>query len=191
MTIRFEFDPTASSPDNKITQESHSFSVGQSRVFIPAEGRFYTRGLRVVDQTTGALLVPTQDYWVIEMDMEVTMSTGFETGYGIVVKPGIASVLVDYQVVGGDRLTNSGRTQLLEHFMSKDLDRVYWRQIMGRPTTFPPAEHHHTLADLNSWESVVARLDLIVAALTNPQQQSLDALVEHVANLVIDRLNTP
>ena len=189
MTYRFEFDPTASNPANKISNESFSFSASGTRVFIPAEGRFYTRGMKVTNAANGVLLVPTVDYWVLDMDMEVTMATGFETGYGIVVRGGIGSVVVDYQAVGGDRLTTSARAELLSHFMNRDLDTVYWRQIVGRPLTFPPAEHMHSLSDLKSWDSVVARLDLIVNALTRPNVANQDILIEHIVNVVLSRLN--
>lgn len=182
MTYRFEFDPTGVNPDNKIENEVHNFTHPSHRLFIPAEGVFYTNDLVVKDQSGNTLQALT-DYVAVVLH-EVTYQVGLEACCGLLIKNQAASsVSITYQAVGGEYGNVQTELQdLIDNTSPEIFSQVYWGQVVGKPVSFPPALHQHPLGDITNWAPVLDALDQILKSI----QHTNESMILNVLN---SRLN--
>ncbi len=182
MTYRFEFDPTGVNPSNKISNEPHDTTQPYKKLFIPAEGVFYTKNLVVKDQSGNTLQALT-DYVAVVLH-DVTYTVGLEACCALLIKKqSVSSVSITYQAVGGPY--GNVETELQELINNSDpaiFGNVYWGQVLGKPTSYPPALHTHTLGDITQWAPILDALDHIVKAIEN-QNESM------FFNMINSRLN--
>ena len=105
--IRYEFDKSARSPNNRVANESHVLSDKSIRVLRPNYGHFYAHTFSMIDKKTGNV-VPARSYYLEDPSETVADLTGYAAyGYVVITDATVSkNVSISYQTVGG-KFTNA------------------------------------------------------------------------------------
>lgn len=159
------FDPTAASIQNLILNEERPLAVLDKYLFVPSHGPFYVESLVV--RNGRDVLVQGVHYSVLVLHTEATLATAREVAVCIRIDDrSLDQVYIDYQAVGGQytSLVNVLR-QLKENSGGKLVSPIYFKDIIGKPDTFNPSAHYHSMWEFHGWEILINALDRVRQAL--------------------------
>lgn len=184
LIIRYPLDLSGMDPNNLVLGEEHSVADSNKKAVATTYGPFFTKGLVVRNAATGAPLTKNVDYVAAHLYQEATMRSGQEVCAVIIVKnPTVATISIDYQVVGGEfTAASSVIEQLLIDFESDDRP-ITWGMIIGVPDQFPPAAHLHDIGDLYGFEFLVEVLEGIRQAILTGDEASHDEIRQVIQEL--------
>nr|DAP57151.1 MAG TPA: structural protein [Caudoviricetes sp.] len=176
--IRYEFDKSARSPNNRVANESHVLSDKSVRVLRPNYGHFYAHTFSMIDKKTGNV-VPARSYYLEDPSETVADLTGFAAyGYVVITDASVSkNVSISYQTVGG-RFTNADVVSLNRKLEQLALDNrpVLWKNVLNKPTGYPAAPHVHSIYDTYNWQHVVYVIERLVQAQLTGDEASHDAI---------------
>ena len=176
--IRYEFDKSARSPNNRVANESHVLSDKSVRILRPNYGHFYAHTFSMIDKKTGNV-VPARSYYLEDPSETVADLTGFAAyGYVVITDATVSkNVSISYQTVGG-RFTNADVMSLNRKLDQLALDSrpVLWKNVLNKPTGYPAAPHVHSIYDTYNWQHVVYVIERLVQAQLTGDEASHDAI---------------
>lgn len=181
MPTTYTLDLTGASPANLITNEVHTFTTANDRIFPLSAGPFYTTGLAVYHGVTNVLLAPVTQYKALQMHRAGSLASGKEVCAIVIVEdPSVPSVRVTYQCIGG--IYSSEATLIRDLIDNNPLPEgpTIWGQIVGIPVQFPPTEHLHHVDNLYGAEEIVAVLERLRMAIAAGDSPSIAAIYQHV-----------
>lgn len=185
--IRYAYDPSGSSIDNLIQDEPHTLdSTTTKRIIIPTYIPFYTKSLVIIDKANGRTLDPSE-YYLSEFEETIQRPTGLEIADTIVITNRAVSdnVAISYQVVGGPyQLSPIDNILKLVKVLEKDDREVIYNYILGKPTSFPPAEHMHDIGDVYGMEYICYAIDRLTDVHKNGLKFQMMAIFDHLADMV-------
>ncbi|WP_257291943.1 hypothetical protein [Endozoicomonas sp. ONNA1] len=177
--IKYPIDLSANQLSNKIDDEVHVVSDGQSRIIVPHHSVFYSDTVVLTQRNTGVPLVNGTDYTFNYLHEEATLKTG-QPVYAVIriINSGIqGELLLDYQTVGGHYSTSiDAIISAIEDLMDAR-NIVHWDDILNAPISFPPSIHAHTYDDLVGTEPLVVALQEVAGALQGQHPGAIDALL--------------
>nr|DAS00427.1 MAG TPA: structural protein [Caudoviricetes sp.] len=183
--IRYEFDKSAKSPDNRVANESHVLSDKSVRVLRPKYGHFYGHTFSMIDKKTGNV-VPASAYYLDDPSETVADLTGFAAfGYVVITDATVSkNVSITYQTVGG-QFTNADIISLNRKLDQLALDNrpVLWKNVLNKPTGYPPPPHVHSIYDTYNWQHVVYVIERMVQAQLIGDEASHDAIWSAINSL--------
>lgn len=183
--IRYEFDKSAKSPDNRVANESHVLSDKSVRVLRPNYGHFYGHTFSMIDKKTGNV-VPATAYYLEDPSETVADLTGFAAyGYVVITDATVSkNVSITYQTVGG-KFTNADIISLNRKLDQLALDSrpVLWKNVLNKPTGYPAAPHVHSIYDTYNWQHVVYVIERMVQAQLIGDEASHDAIWRAINSL--------
>lgn len=179
---KYPLDLTGKNTNNLVLGEPHELSQGENRAVVPNYGAFFSESIVVRDADTGRVLKPREDFQAAQLYQEATQRTGLEVCAAIVVTDSNASknIEVDYQAIGGEfSYSVVGLRKMLEDL---DLDSrpVRWGDMLGKPSTFPPAPHLHDAGDLYGFEYLTEAIDALRHAIMTGQEAALGELRQYI-----------
>lgn len=182
--IRYQLDPSGSSPDNAVIGEVKTLSLTQIRAVAPQYGPFFTESLTVYDNGTGRLLSKDVDYKVVEMLQTATMKFGKEIAQLIlIVNPAVSgTVRYNYQTLGGLYQNSSEDLVNMYNTIMSDNRPVDFINVLNKPVEYPPTLHRHMLEDVYGFEPVVVQMERIRQAIILGDVPAFEALVDWVKN---------
>lgn len=177
--------------------ESHTLiqvSNKPNRVCVLDHGAFYSKGLLVRD-ATGRALTQGTDYKSTYIYNELSNLTGKEIMALIVVtNTAVKSpIAVTYQAVGGpfSISVKELKAVLAEMTAGTENVKIYWEDIIGKPTEYIPAPHTHDWWEIFGMSSTVTEIDRITsawkystAAIVNENNTFGDAYVQRARDAV-------
>lgn len=181
MPTTYPLDLTGASPANLITNEVHTFTTANDRIFPLSAGPFYTTGLAVYHGVTNVLLAPVTQYKALQMHRAGSLASGKEVCAIVIVEdPSVPAVRVEYQCIGG--IYSSEATLIRDLIDNNPLPEgpTIWGQIIGTPVQFPPTEHLHHVDNLYGAEEIVAVLERLRMAIAAGDSPSIAAIYQHV-----------
>lgn len=181
MPTTYPLDLTGASPANLITNEVHTFTTANDRIFPLSAGPFYTTGLAVYHGVTNVLLAPVTQYKALQMHRAGSLASGKEVCAIVIVEdPSVPAVRVEYQCIGG--IYSSEATLIHDLIDNNPLleGPTIWGQIFGVPVQFPPTEHLHHVDNLYGAEEIVAVLERLRMAIAAGDSPSIAAIYQHV-----------
>lgn len=181
MPTTYPLDLTGASPANLITNEVHTFTTANDRIFPLSAGPFYTTGLAVYHGVTNVLLAPVTQYKALQMHRAGSLVSGKEVCAIVIVEdPSVPAVRVEYQCIGG--IYSSEATLIRDLIDNNPLPEgpTIWGQIIGTPVQFPPTEHLHHVDNLYGAEEIVAVLERLRMAIAAGDSPSIAAIYQHV-----------
>ena len=183
--IRYEFDKSARSPNNRVANESHVLSDKSIRVLRPNYGHFYAHTFSMIDKKTGNV-VPARSYYLEDPSETVADLTGFAAyGYVVITDATVSkNVSISYQTVGG-QFTNADVVSLNRKLDQLALDQrpVLWKNVLNKPTGYPAAPHVHSIYDTYNWQHVVYVIERLVQAQLTGDEASHDAIWRAINSL--------
>lgn len=185
--IRYEFDKSARSPDNRVANESHVLSDKSVRILRPNYGHFYAHTFSMIDKKTGNV-VPATSYYLEDPSETVADLTGFAAfGYVVITDATVSkNVSISYQTVGG-QFTNVDVVSLNRKLEQLALDNrpVLWKNVLNKPTGYPAAPHVHSIYDTYNWQHVVYVIERLVQAQLTGDEASHDAIWRAIHQLSV------
>lgn len=199
---------------NLISGESYDINAAALPVVIAREGDFFGDTLRIKDGATGQNLVRDVDFAPTCFDIEATEAVGGRACYGAFqfLRPESApsKLLVEYRLVGGEYVNRVAPLIDAAINVMADKRQAEWKNILNKPTEFPPKLHNHYLSEITDFGALIQAIrdntQAILALMTNVEARltaliynldrsnraehtSILALIEHLNNQVGD-LNT-
>ena len=178
-------DLTMSLASNHIEREVKAFSKAEDRIFVPDGGPFFSQSL-IIKDNNGRDLKPQLDYKLLYLNEGATLEAGRDIVSVIwVMKETIASVLLDYRVVGGD-YGNTVNAIMQEIKKAGPIQKnVDWNvNVYGKPHQFPPAPHFHTPDTFTGWQMVYEQLEGIRKAIITGDDVSWEAHYNYINRLM-------
>lgn len=172
MATVYPLDPTGISPTNKIVDEikvvTPPTKITDANFIVPNITPFFKEGFSIRLGTR--VLVEGVDYQLVFR--HIAASTHFTReifgGIMFINKQFTGTVRLTYQVLGGE-FQNANPDAITE--FSKAIGAVRWitfDQILGVPSSFPPAYHEHDLeSDLIDMGDVVDAIEKLTLAIVN------------------------
>ena len=194
MYSNYEFDSTASSPNNLVINEVHALSNATALTIIAENGLFYTNSLIVANTNNPNVpYVAGVDYSFQGFDPFITAKTGFECASAISFNNSSisGSITMQYQAVGGLEGSTSGLVVQLQNAIAALGTQTHtWAQVQNKPTAYPPLPHPHNLltdlTGLNALTNVLGRIEynLSSARLPSLSSNSLEAQINRLLALL-------
>lgn len=172
--VKLELDPTGTNPDNKITDEPHILSNKEIRSLSPNYGPFFSNSVVVKEVITDSSGVETSrllerniDYKIVELHQEATVKYGKEiSSVVLIINKSVSSkVLLTCQLLGGHYCYDEYPVSNMYQAILNRANIVKFKDIIGKPTEYPPNLHRHLLEDVYGFEAVVDMLERIRVAL--------------------------
>lgn len=156
-----EPDYTGINPKYLVTNEERDLvDEGGYYLTLPNSGPFYADTMEIYDATTDARLVEDDDFTFDVFESDATRKSNKDVFAAIRFNKekyptlsDIPKIRLKYQFVGGPYHANiAGLIQAVS-----DLENVagivYWDNIEGKPTTYPPSFHLHKASDITHLDS--------------------------------------
>lgn len=162
---RYPFDRTGVSPDNLVQGEEHDLVGTKMKVLSPRNGAYYKDSLKIKMKNSPRVLVPNNDYVWMEMSVEATIESNHELEayyFALITNQDLSGkVVLDYQAVGGDYMSNADIVERTVQLLIDDGRPVDWATgVLNKPNTFPGDDHGHTTPEeLNSFQGLVAAVE--------------------------------
>lgn len=166
-TALYPYDPSGSSPTNRVTKELHSLQFHGNRTFIiPNASPFFSRTARVYNANTNEDYKEGVDYLFGHIFREACEAIG-QPIYGSIVflnESVNPLVGVDYNTLGGK--WGHDDPSLAEELANQSLnpEQRTWEMIQGLPESFPPIRHEDNLTQVMGFEQFMAIMDQLVEA---------------------------
>lgn len=183
--IKYPYDPTGLAETNLIVGEPHVIPLVKNRAFALHAGPFYANSVVVRTADTNVTLVRNTDYVILYTYQEATRKVGQEICAVIHVTNTAYSgtLLVDYQVIGGEFSSNVSAIQQLLQSLEIDNRAIVFDDLIDFPVTLPPAPHLHDVGDLYGMEALVDAINDLKNSIGNNTETLYDQLASRVANL--------
>ena len=175
-------DYTGVYPDYKKLNEA--VAVPANKIFIPAEGAFYTQSVVLYDNVNQRTLNPYADYIFLQFENGASAKSAQEVALYIAIKnPAVSNDLkfVEYQFVGGFYQRYAELVQPVISALTIDIQNVVNGQMIHSPELFPEEHLLRTNSATFSCEFMVWAIEEITQALLIGNE------VEHQA--IRDRIN--
>ena len=194
MYSNYEFDRTASSPNNLVINEVHVISNATALTIVAENGLFYTSTLIVANVSNPNVpYVAGIDYSFQGFDPFITADTGYECASAISFNNTSisGSITMQYQAVGGIEGSNSGLVIQLQNAIAAIGSQTHtWAQVQNKPIAYPPLPHQHNLltdlTGLNALTNVLCRIEynLSSARLPSLSSNNLEAQINRLLALL-------
>ena len=194
MYSNYEFDRTASSPNNLVVNEVHVISNATALTIVAENGLFYTSTLIVANVSNPNVpYVAGIDYSFQGFDPFITADTGYECASAISFNNTSisGSITMQYQAVGGIEGSNSGLVIQLQNAIAAIGSQTHtWAQVQNKPIAYPPLPHQHNLltdlTGLNALTNVLCRIEynLSSARLPSLSSNNLEAQINRLLALL-------
>ena len=193
----YEYDQTGRAVQNKIVHEAHTITPqNRSRfnVIIPQYAPYFRRSLEIVDQQTGHQLIEGIDYtceWRVVAASDRTEDLApIYGGIQFIDNEITGTFLITYQTIGGQ--FTIGSTEIAQALANQANDPLVtnYDDIIGRPLTFPPLEHVHSIREFVGFEHLVTEVTgvkdaiLLLAKEDRDSHPGYDTLVDEYFKLV-------
>ena len=165
---RYPEDTTGINPDNFVSGEEHTLSDRPIRVLVPKYGPFFTKSVTLIEKLTNRILIKGVDYTAPIISQEATLRVGEEIADAILItNQEIAPVvLISYQVLGGDYMSNIANiAQIYESYINDNRSVDWLTGIHGKPDAYPPSLHAHWLSEIFGFEPITVQLERIQQAI--------------------------
>lgn len=187
---RFEIgeDYSAKSSRHYQYNETHDFTnETTSRIFMPSQGSYYVKSLKVVDKATGKTLTKGVDYNCTILDDVATRRSGLEScGIIEVTNLDVTGVIINYQFVGGLHTTGYFILRHLVEMYPNGINAVIeWDNILNKLDEYDPSYHMHHVRELFNSNQLSIWIERIRCAVV----ESYATNFENIYNLAQDRLN--
>lgn len=185
---RYPLDASGVNPNNFISGEVHNLSTREIRVAVPKYGPFFSDSVVVYDGVSMRKLDKNVDYRIPTISQELSLRYGQEIADTILIENRDVSgmIRVSYQVLGGDYQNNiSNIVQIFEAWVNDNRSLDWTTAVYGKPSTFPPSEHAHYLADVFGFEPIVFELERMVQAISIANSQGYELLYQGLKNHVV------
>ncbi len=178
LLFKYPLDETGINPTNLVVNEPHDIGHAQQRAFVANHGPFYNKGFIVRDSVTGNVLVPREQYLLVQPYQEACIRTGLEVSSVIWITDATVSneITITYQVVGGEFSWSAYALKQMVEDLEIDNRPVQWGDIIGTPVLFPPTPHLHDLGDTYGWEYISRKLEDVYRAILLGDEASHDEL---------------
>lgn len=155
------YDPTGTSPINKVVNEEHVLQDGLYKLVVPGYRGFYKDSLVVKNKLTGSAIADSE-YECGELLPTVTYTTGKEA-YGCVLfydKTLSGTLTIDYQAVGGDEYYDP---ELLQEAVTQAylVGSADWAKLEHPHTFMPKPGHFHRSHEAWGMSALVNVLDRV------------------------------
>ena len=186
LLYKYPLDLTGKNPTNLVLREPHTVGTTSQRAFVTNAGPFYTKDVVVREAISGRILIPYEQYLILQPYQEASVKTGLEVASIIYITDFTVDteILVDYQVVGGEFSWTVYALKAMLESLDLDARPVHWGDIVGRPTEFRPSPHLHDLGDSYGWEYVANQLEGIRNAILLGDAASHDELRQQLALMI-------
>ena len=186
LLYKYPLDLTGKNPTNLVLREPHTVGTTSQRAFVTNAGPFYTKDVVVREAVSGRILIPYEQYLILQPYQEASVKTGLEVASIIYITDLTVDteILVDYQVVGGEFSWTVYALKAMLESLDLDSRPVHWGDIVGRPTEFRPSPHLHDLGDSYGWEYVANQLEGIRNAILLGDAASHDELRQQLALMI-------
>lgn len=185
--IRYEFDKSARSPNNLVTNEGHVLNDREVRVFMPKHAHFYIESLVMIDRSTGNV-VPRSSYHFDEDSETIAMLTGHGAACLVVItdKTVGKNISISYQAVGG-QFTGVDVVKLQKKLLELNLSNrpISWQNIFNKPKAFNPAEHFHPIWQTFGYQNLVYVIERLVQATLVGDEQSHTVIWEAINQMKV------
>lgn len=180
-----DYDPTGSSPANRISGELHLLSTSTGRAVALNYGGFYTNSLVIRDPVTNTLLTPLVDYVVAGPYDNITAQTGLEAACVISITRADwkKEWEFSYSAVGGDYSTNVEAVRDVIAVNQTELNAVRWGDVINKPVGFETGVHLIDVRhELFGWEGLIRAVDRVA--------DRMAALSPAEASIILSSLHT-
>ena len=169
---RYEFDPTGRHEANLIKGERHTITDSNrtpQNIIVPGFAPFFENSLIVTDISTGYRLLEGIDYTLEWLVTEAAKNTeNYVPLYGAIQFIDLAltgQYELQYQTIGGAyALDGVAIAQALAN-QAKDPLKTTYSAIIGKPLTFPPLEHVHSVQDFVGFNDLVDAVNKLIEAI--------------------------
>lgn len=183
--LRYELDPTGTSPDNLVQGELHTTPARQIRAVAPTYGAFFSASMRVRDTSNNQLLTKGVQYYPAELYEIPTAKFGKEVCAIIVITDASVSnnISLEYQAVGGE--FSSAATAVVQQIEALNLDDrpIEWGSVIEKPSEYPPSHHLHDAGDIYGFEYLVHAIDRVRAAILMGDDLSHETIYQYIDNI--------
>lgn len=180
-------DYTGVHPDYKKLVED--VVVPANRIFIPAEGAFYTLSIVLYDMDNQRTLVPYVDYMFLQFDNNAMAKSAQEVALYIAIKnPAVSNNvrIQEYQFVGGFYQRYATLVQPVISALSPDIQTLVNGQHIHSPDLFPEEHLLRTNSENFSCEFMVWAIETITQALLIGNEPEHQAIRDRLATLLED-----
>lgn len=169
---RYEFDPTGRHEANLIKGERHTITDSNrtpQNIIVPGFAPFFENSLIVTDISTGYRLLEGIDYTLEWPVTEAAKNTeNYVPLYGAIQFIDLrltGQYELQYQTIGGAyALDGVAIAQALAN-QAKDPLKTTYSAIIGKPLTFPPLEHVHSVQDFVGFNDLVDAVNKLIEAI--------------------------
>ena len=189
LIFKYKLDLTGVSVNNKVIREPHSLGAASIRTVVLNNGSYYGDSLVVTD-SEGNQLQELVDYRKAQLYQEPTIKSG-KPVYAIlvIINPNlVGNIYVTYQVVGD--IYSFSTLALRETLADIDLSNatINWDNILGIPTSYPPAPHIHSIGDMYGFEHLMDSMESVRRAILTGDEAAIVTLLERINVLSRDIL---
>ena len=168
----YEFDPTGRHEANLIKGERHTITDSNrtpQNIIVPGFAPFFENSLIVTDISTGYRLLEGIDYTLEWPVTEAAKNTeNYVPLYGAIQFIDLkltGQYELQYQTIGGAyALDGVAIAQALANQANDPLKTTY-SAIVGKPLTFPPLEHVHSVQDFVGFDDLVDAVNKLIEAI--------------------------
>lgn len=180
--LGYALDLVGNNPANYITNEIHTFTVGEARVFVPSGGPFYRIDFEIRNNVTNAILVPNVDYKIVHPVVQAVLMSGKNVNAGIYVhNTNISSVRINYRIIGGNFAdTADNIRQLFLNNPPTNPTLIPWDHVFGAPPQMPPVEHLHDMMDTYGYGNLISVLEQLRVAVLSGDGPAFDAIYRYI-----------
>ena len=161
LVIKYPVDPTGISPSNLVQGEQCTLNGNKVRVIAPQYGAFFGASVQLTDLSNNYVLIEGTDWYPGQL-YDIPTSEFGQGVYGLIVitNPNVSNtVLLNYQVAGGEYSVSSTALVSLINSLNLDARPVAWPDIIRKPATYPPSEHLHDAGDVYGFEYLVHAIE--------------------------------
>lgn len=187
LIIKYPLDLTGQNPNNLVIGEPHEMVRRKVRAVATNYGPFFTESLKVYDAATGRKLIPGLaseggQYVAAELYQDASTRAGQEICAIIVITDESVgdTVLLDYQVVGGEFSSSVSAIAAMIEALDLDERPVKWGDVLGKPSAFTPAKHLHDIGDIYGFEYIVEALERVRMAILMGDVASHDEIYRYI-----------
>jgi len=191
-TLTFDLDLSGQSPYNQISAEAVSLSGSRTyRSFAPKYAPYFYDSIVVRDAHTQRVLVKDIEYQCQDLAQTATVNSGRDVYRSVVVLNTAVSndILVDYQTIGGEYVQDYTGIQALVNNLLADTRPLGWPNVVGKPQTFDPTMHLHSLGDVTGFEYVISAMEMIRQAILGGDQIQSDAILRYIDERMVELTN--
>lgn len=171
-------------PDNEIKGEPKEIPANKgSYIVVPRHAPFFVDSLKLY--TKKGVPLEAKDWEVFRLMPKLTGLCGKPVACFIEIKnKDLDEILWDYDTVGEFSLIDNTFLQLMTAAIN-DERPVWWENIKGLPTVFPPTLHGHSLlADVTSFQDTIDFLNDLITVIKAKGRGAAEVQLQHYIDLV-------